>query len=69
MSNKTRIRQLEKRKPKAQKIAVMFDALEGGRAKFDGVEMTQAEAEAKAAKFSGVVLHVIYDKGAAIQAD
>ncbi len=69
MNAKQRIKQLEKTRTadtgKPEKIVVMVDAPdEGEPAKFDGVEMTQAEAEAKAAALPDNVLliHVSYDR-------
>jgi hypothetical protein len=71
MTTKTRIKQLEKASAanggKPEKIVVMFDAHdEGGLAEFDGVEMTQAEADKLAAALpeSVLLVHVIYDDGA-----
>ena len=51
MNAKTRIKKLEDTKNGApEKVIVMYDAMNDGElAKFDGVEMTQAEAEVKAA--------------------
>ena len=50
MNAKTRIKKLEDTKNGApEKVIVMYDALGNTRAKFDGVEMTQAEANKKAA--------------------
>ena len=71
MNAKARIKQLEKTSglnSGTPKIIVMVDALGDGLATFDGVQMTQAEAEAKAAAQpeSVLVIHVIYasqDKG------
>jgi hydroxymethylpyrimidine pyrophosphatase-like HAD family hydrolase len=51
MNAKQRIKKLEDTKNGApEKVIVMYDAMNDGElAKFDGVEMTQAEAEVKAA--------------------
>lgn len=53
MTAKQRIKQLEKTRTAKdgtpEKIIVMYDADAGGLVKFDSVQMTQAEAEAKAA--------------------
>ena len=50
MNAKQRIKRLEDTKTgTAKKVIVMWDADGDTPAKFDGVEMTQAEAEAKAA--------------------
>jgi len=70
MTAKTRIKQLEKtRKAKAgkpEKVVVMYDAHGDELATFDGVKMTQAEAEAKAAAQpdSVIVIRVTYASGA-----
>lgn len=65
MSAKTRIKQLEAARTagKPERWVVMADAHEdGGLAKFDGVEMTQAEADKLAAALpDGVSLvHITY---------
>ena len=51
MNAKQRIKKLEDTKNGApEKVIVMYDAMNDGElAKFDGVEMTQAEANKKAA--------------------
>jgi hypothetical protein len=58
MASKQRLKQLEKHAPKndAQKIVVMYDGHNDGLAKFDGIEMTQAKAEKKAAELSDSIL-------------
>jgi CHAT domain-containing protein len=64
MTAKTRIKQLEKTHKandgKPRKIVVMNDAHGDRQAKFDGIEMTQAEADQKAAALpdSVLLLHV-----------
>ena len=61
-NTKQRLIKLEKTKPvKPFKTVVLRDAHEGGLAMFDGVEMTQAEAEAKAAAQPDnvLVIHVV----------
>ena len=72
MNAKTRIQKLEKTNTadKPGKIIVMYDSdvCGGGLATFDGVKMTQAEAEAKAAAQpeNVLVIRVCYasqDKG------
>ncbi len=66
MTAKQRIKQLEKAKTakggKPEKIITMFDTCGNLPATFDGVEMTQAEAEAKAAALpeSVLLIHVQY---------
>jgi len=67
MTAKTRIQKLEKRKAgKPEKVVVMYDAHGDELATFDGVKMTQAEAEAKAAAQpdSVIVIRVTYASGA-----
>ncbi len=66
MNTQTRIKQLEKtsglNNGKPYKFIIMVDALGDRLAKFDGVEMTQTEAEQKAAAQPDnvLVLHVKY---------
>lgn len=66
MTAKQRIKQLEKasglNNGEPEKFIVMYDGNGDKLAKFDGVEMTQAEAEAKAAAQPDnvVVIHVVY---------
>jgi hypothetical protein len=70
MTAKTRIKQLEKTRKmndgKPEKVIVMYDAYGDELATFDGVKMTQAEAEAKAAAQpdSVIVIRVTYASGA-----
>jgi hypothetical protein len=70
MNAKTRLKQLEKTSGagKHTKVIVMQDALDDGLATFDGVKMTQAEAEAKAAEFDKrddvLLIHVAFASGA-----
>jgi len=67
MTAKTRIQKLEKRKAgKPEKVVVMYDAHGDELATFDGVKMTQAEAEEKAAAQpdSVLVIRVTYASGA-----
>jgi hypothetical protein len=65
-TNKRRLAKLESAKTHAgaARIVVMWDADGDTPAKFDGVEMTQAEAEQKAAALPDNVqlLHVKYDE-------
>ena len=65
MTNKQRIKQLEKTSGLnngTPKIIVMVDGLGDRLATFDGVQMTQAEAETKAAAQPDnvLVIHVCY---------
>ena len=66
MTAKQRIKRLEKanglNNGKPEKFIVMYDGNGDRLAKFDGVEMTQAEAEAKAAALPDNVqlIHVVY---------
>lgn len=66
MTAKQRIKQLEKanglNNGKPEKVIVMYDGDGDRLAKFDGVEMTQAEAEAKAAAQTDnvLIIHVKY---------
>jgi hypothetical protein len=66
MTAKNRIKQLEKTRTagKPRKIIVMTDAHNDLLAEFDGVKMTQAEADKKAAALpdSVLLLHVSYDR-------
>jgi hypothetical protein len=67
MSAKQRIKQLEKARANtnggAARIVVMYDADGDGLAEFDGVQMTQAEAERKAAACPDnvTIIHVVYE--------
>lgn len=65
MNTQARIKQLEKisgLNNGTPKVIVMCDGLGDGLATFDGVKMTQAEAEAKAAAQPDnvLVIHVCY---------
>ncbi len=67
MTTKRRIQRLEKTSAanvgKPGKVIVMYDADGDGLAEFDGMKMTQAEAEQKAASLpdSVLIIHVIYE--------
>jgi len=68
MTSKTRLKKIEQARTagKPGKVVVMYDAHGDELATFDGVKMTQAEAEAKAAAQpdSVIVIRVTYASGA-----
>ena len=68
MTSKTRLKKIEQARTagKPEKVVVMYDAHGDELATFDGVKMTQAEAEAKAAAQpdSVIVIRVTYASGA-----
>jgi len=68
MTSKTRLKKIEQARTagKPEKVVVMYDAHGDELATFDGVKMTQAEAEEKAAAQpeSVLVIRVTYASGA-----